>query len=202
MLSLPSRFFLEAVAGDHLLQRSVLTPVQEAGLKGDGRAPHGGVWPVWGQTLSAYGEDNVCPLCLPAQQWVAPSKCCSGRAGGTGAHPSPGTGLRRAVPSSCSRPRGSCPQDPKGTLLPFCQDSLDPKGKDKWQERGQKALQGLWALPGAQGCSFCRGWELGSVLSIPSRARAGESQGAAATLITLPWPGLGSGRAQIPLVSA
>lgn len=134
----------------------------------------------------------MCPLFFPAQQYVASIKRCSGQAGGTGAHPSPVAGLCRAVPSSCSMPRGSCPQDPKRGLLPFCQDTLNPKGKEKWQERGQKGLQGLWALPRAQGCSFCRGWELESLFPVPSPARAGESQGAAATLIYPPvaWPGL------------
>lgn len=143
----------------------------------------------------------MCPLFLLAEQYVAPIKCCSRQAGGTGAHPSPVAGLHRAVSFSCSMPRGSSPQDPKEGLLPFCQDILNPKGKDKWQERGQKGLQGLWALSRAQGCSFCGGWELESVFTIPSPARAGESQGAAATHIILPWAGLGSGRAQIPLVS-
>lgn len=79
-----------------------------------------------------------------AQQCVAPIKCCSGQAHRTGGHPSPTAGLCRAVPSSCSMPSGSCPQDTKGGLLPFCQDTLNQKGKDKWHERSQKGLQGLW----------------------------------------------------------
>lgn len=94
-------------------------------------------------------ERTMYALFFPAQQYVASIKCCSSQAGGTEARPSPVAGLCRAVPSSCSMPSGSCPQDPKRGVLPFCQDTLNPKGKEKWQERGQKGLQGPWALPRA-----------------------------------------------------
>lgn len=80
MLFLPSRSFLEAMTGVHLLsQCSVLTPIQEAGLKGDGRAPHGGVWPVWGQTLSGHGEDNVCSLFFLLSSMWHPSSAAQAR---------------------------------------------------------------------------------------------------------------------------
>lgn len=91
------------------------------------------------------------PSLFLAQQCVVPIKYCSGQAHGTGAHPSPVAGLCRAVPSSCSMPRGSCPQDPKGCLLPFCQDTLNLKGKDKWHERGRKGLQGDYGMLFYQG---------------------------------------------------
>lgn len=41
----------QVLFGSHGWGSPVLTPIQEAGLKGDGRAPHGSVWPVWGHCL-------------------------------------------------------------------------------------------------------------------------------------------------------
>lgn len=52
-------------------------------------------------------------------------------------------GSIRLFPLPAPYPEAPVHRTLKGRLLPFYQDSLNPKGKDKWQERGQKGLQGL-----------------------------------------------------------